>query len=202
MTNFGIVVAAGTGERFGRPKALVELGGVPLWQRARDSLMAGGCNEVVVVGPVPDGLRGGARRRDSVAAGLDAAPAGVELVLIHDAARPLASPDLVAAVLARLSRGDVDAVVPAIAIRDTIKRVEGDVVVMTVDRVGLVSVQTPQGFRVDALRAAHAADDEDASDDAAMIERSGGRVAIVAGEAENLKITYPGDLSVAEALVR
>lgn len=201
MIAFGIVVAAGSGERFGRPKALVELAGIPLWQRARDALVAGGCSEVVVVGDVPGGVPGGSRRRDSVAAGLAQAPPGTTHVLVHDAARPLASPDLVAAVIDRLRVGDVAAVVPAIAVRDTIKRVDGDRVVGTVDRSDLVVVQTPQGFEIAALRAAHAVDDADASDDALLVERAGGEVAVVAGEAENLKITYPGDLAVARALL-
>jgi 2-C-methyl-D-erythritol 4-phosphate cytidylyltransferase len=121
---------------------------------------------------------------------------------VHDAARPLATADLVAAVISRLAVGDVAGVVPAVAVRDTIKRVTGDTVTATVDRSDLVIVQTPQGFDLETLRAAHAADDEDASDDAVLVERLGGAVAVIAGEAENLKITYPGDLAVAEALLR
>lgn len=202
MTAFGIVVAAGSGERFGRPKALLELAGIPLWKRARDVLLAGGCGSAVVVGDVPDGVPGGSRRRDSVAAGLAHAPPGTRYVLVHDAARPLATADLVAAVISRLAVGDVAGVVPAVAVRDTIKRVTGDTVTATVDRSDLVIVQTPQGFDLETLRAAHAADDEDASDDAVLVERLGGAVAVIAGEAENLKITYPGDLAVAEALLR
>ena len=201
MIPFGIVVAAGSGERFGRPKAHLEVGGVPLWRRARDLLAGAGCVGVVVVGDVPGGVPGGARRRDSVAAGLAHAPAAATHVLVHDAARPLASPELVAAVLARLESGDVEAVVPAVPVTDTVKRVEAGSVVATVDRTDLVVVQTPQGFLIEALRRAHAVDQDDASDDALLIERMGGRVAIVAGEAQNLKITYPGDLAVAEALL-
>lgn len=201
MIPFGIVVAAGSGERFGRPKAHLEVGGVPLWRRARDLLTDAGCVGVVVVGDVPGGIPGGARRRDSVAAGLAHAPAAATHVLVHDAARPLASPELVAAVLDRLGATDVEAVVPAVPVTDTVKRVEAGRVVATVDRADLVVVQTPQGFLIEALRRAHAADQDDASDDALLIERMGGAVAIVAGEAQNLKITYPGDLAVAEALL-
>lgn len=201
MIPFGIVVAAGSGERFGRPKAHLEVGGVPLWRRARDLLTDAGCVGVVVVGDVPGGIPGGARRRDSVAAGLAHAPAAATHVLVHDAARPLASPELVAAVLDRLESTDVEAVVPAVPVTDTVKRVEAGRVVATVDRADLVVVQTPQGFLIEALRRAHAADQDDASDDALLIERMGGAVAIVAGEAQNLKITYPGDLAVAEALL-
>jgi 2-C-methyl-D-erythritol 4-phosphate cytidylyltransferase len=202
MSAFGIVVAAGSGERFGRPKALVELGGRPLWRIAHDLLVAGGCDPVVVVGEVPGGVPGGARRRDSVAAGLASAPDGVSYVLVHDAARPLASVALVTAVIERLRAGDAAAVVPTVPVRDTIKRVEVDRVVETVDRSALVVAQTPQGFDLGALRAAHDASDDDASDDAFLVERYGGVVVTIPGEPENLKITYPGDLALAEALAR
>lgn len=202
MTTFGIVVAAGSGERFGRPKALVELGGIPLWRRARDVLLAGGCSTVVVVGNVPEGIPGGSRRRDSVAAGLAHAPADVTHVVVHDAARPLASARLVELVVGRLAAGGVAAVVPAVPVRDTIKRVRDETVVETVDRTELVVVQTPQAFEIDALRSAHAASDIDASDDALLVERAGGVVAVVPGEPGNIKITFPGDLALAEAMLR
>lgn len=200
MTTFGIVVAAGTGTRFGRPKANLDLRGVPLWQRAVACLREGGCETVVVVGDVPDGIPGGERRRDSVAAGLAAAPSNATHVLVHDAARPLATPSLAAAVIDRLRSGDVAAVVPVIPIRDTIKRTEGDQVIETVDRSHLVIAQTPQGFRIDTLRAAQAVDG-DASDEAFLVELAGFAVATVPGEVQNLKITYPGDLALAEALL-
>ncbi len=201
MSIHGIVVAAGRGERFGAPKAEVPLRGVALWQRAVGALRGAGVEQVVVVGPVPGGIPGGDRRRDSVAAGLAALPADAEWVLIHDAARPLASPALVRAVLDRLLRGDVDGVVPALAVRDTLKRVEGERISATVSRADLVTVQTPQGFRVEALRGAHLGDDDDATDDAALVERSGGSVVFVPGEPTNLKVTFPEDLVVAEALL-
>lgn len=201
MKTFGVVVAAGSGSRFGRPKAAVALAGVPLWQRARDSLQRAGCDPIVVVGDVPGGIPGGERRRDSVAAGLATAPADATHVLVHDAARPLATEALAVAVIARLARGGVDAVVPAVAVRDTIKRVRGDLVVETVDRSDLVVVQTPQGFEIGALRSAHEWGAADASDDAVLVERAGGSVAVIEGEPENLKITYPEDLAVAEALL-
>jgi len=198
----GIVVAAGSGDRFGRPKAQVLLHGRQLWQWARDALVSGGVSEVVGVGPVPGGIPGGARRRDSVAAGLAALGDDPSHVLVHDAARPLASPALVRRVIDRLARGDVEGVVPALPIRDTVKRVKGELVAETVDRSGLVVVQTPQGFDADTLRAAHGAGDDDAPDDALLVERSGGRVVTVPGEEANLKITYPADLALAEALAR
>lgn len=200
MNIFGIVVAAGSGERFGRPKADVQLAGRPLWRWAVDALESGGCDEVVVVGQVPGGIDGGARRRDSVAAGLAAAPDGATHVLVHDAARPLASADLVRRVIERLAVGDADAVVPGLAVRDTLKRVEDGVVTRTVDRTDLVIAQTPQGFTIDALVRGHAFNDDDATDDAALVERWGGTVVIVAGDDHNLKVTYPGDLGVAEGL--
>ena len=201
MTAHGIVVAAGRGERFGTPKAEVLLRGVPLWQRAVSALRAAGVEEVVVVGPVPGGIPGGDRRRDSVAAGLASLPTEAEWVLIHDAARPLATPDLCRSVLERLARGDVDGVVPALPVPDTLKRVVGDRVAATVSREDLVAVQTPQGFRVSVLRRAHLAGSEDATDDAALVERIGGSVVFVPGEPSNLKITFPADLLVAEALL-
>lgn len=200
MNVFGIVVAAGSGERFGRPKADVELAGRPLWRWAVAALDSGGCDEVVVVGQVSGGIEGGARRRDSVAAGLAAAPDGATHVLVHDAARPLASADLARRVIDRLAIGDADAVVPVLAVRDTLKRVEDGVVIRTVDRTDLVIAQTPQGFTIEALVRGHAFDDDDATDDATLVERSGGSVVIVAGDDHNLKVTYPGDLAVAEGL--
>jgi 2-C-methyl-D-erythritol 4-phosphate cytidylyltransferase len=199
---YGVVVAAGRGERFGSPKAAVPLGGVPLWQRASDMLEAAGALRVIVVGDVPGGIPGGARRRDSVACGLAALPDDATHVLIHDAARPLASVALGMSVAARLAEGDADAVVPAIPVGDTLKRVEGDRVIATVPRDGLAAVQTPQGFVLAALRSAHARDTDDATDDAQLIERNGGTVVCVPGESHNFKITFPGDLAVAEALLR
>lgn len=201
MRTFGIVVAAGSGERFGRPKAEVEVGGIAMWVRARDALAAGGCDPIVVVGDVPGGIRGGDRRRDSVAAGLAAGPAEATHVVVHDAARPLATSGLVAAVISRLAEGDVIAVVPGVPVRDTLKRVSENRVVTTVDRSDLVVVQTPQGFELTALLDAHASSGVDASDDALLIELAGGDVAIVPGQPDNLKITYPEDLAVAEALL-
>lgn len=201
MSVVGIVVAAGRGERFGRPKHTVELFGRPLWHHGRDALLAGGANEVIVVGNVPGGIPGGRRRRDSVAAGLAALPAGTEWVLVHDAARPLATPQLVRRVIRRLLEGDADGVVPAVPLLDTVKRVEGDRVMDTMTRSALVAVQTPQGFAVAALRAAQEGSDDDASDDAVLVERDGGVVVTVPGDPGNLKITYPEDLVVAEALL-
>lgn len=201
MNVYGIVVAAGAGARFGAAKGSTLLRDRPLWEWSRDSLSDGGVSSVVLVGPVPGGVPGGPRRRDSVAAGLAALPADATHVLVHDAARPLATAALARRVIERLSRGGVDAVLPAIPVRDTLKRVDGERVTSTVDRSTLVAVQTPQGFVVESLRAAHSADDADASDDAVLIERWGGIVAMVPGEEANLKITFPADLALAEGLL-
>jgi len=202
VTAWGILVAAGAGTRFGGPKQDALLGGVPLWSWALEALRAGGVDEVVVVGTPPGAIAGGASRRESVAAGLTEVPDQVDLVLVHDAARPLLSPVLVSSVLARLRLGDVDGVVPAVAVRDTLKVVQDGRIIRTVDRSRLVAVQTPQGFRADALRAAHARpDDEDVTDDAGLVEAMGGLVVTVPGDPRNIKVTFPEDLALAEALL-
>jgi len=118
---------------------------------------------------------------------------------VHDAARPLASPRLFDAVVDAVRAG-ADGAVPALPVPDTLKRVEGSDVVETLDRSALVAVQTPQAFRADALRAAHAADG-DATDDAALVEANGGTVVVVAGDPRNLKVTSPDDLAVGAALL-
>lgn len=194
-------MAAGSGRRFGRPKHTLEIDGTPLFMLARNALMDGGCVDVVVVGDVPGGIPGGERRRDSVEAGLAALPPGVDRVLVHDAARPLATSTLAAAVAARLDEGDVGGVVPGVPVRDTVKQVDSSgLVVATVPRHELVAVQTPQGFIVAELVAAAKADNSDVTDEAALLERAGVPVAVVPGEPGNIKITYPRDLMLARAL--
>jgi 2-C-methyl-D-erythritol 4-phosphate cytidylyltransferase len=126
-------------------------------------------------------------------------PDWAEIVVVHDAARPLAGPELFARVVAAV-RGGADAAIPVVAVADTIKRVAGDRVTETLDRASLVAVQTPQAFRAQALRQAHAAGDE-ATDDAALIEALGGLVVTVAGDAGNFKLTSPDDLVMAAALL-
>jgi 2-C-methyl-D-erythritol 4-phosphate cytidylyltransferase len=153
------------------------------------------------VGDLPGGVPGGSRRRDSVSAGLRAIDDEDGFVLVHDAARPLATPDLVRRVVERLSAGDAEAVIPVVPLSDTIKRVDDGWVAETLVRTGLVAVQTPQGFKLASLRTAHAASEGEATDDSVLIERAGGSVATVAGERANLKITHSGDLALAEALL-
>ncbi len=143
---------------------------------------------------------GGSTRAASVRAGLGAVPEDAEVVVVHDAARPLAGVELFRAVLDALTPG-VDAVVPGLPVAETVKRVAGDRVVSTLDRSQLVAVQTPQAFRPGRLRAAHRTGGE-ATDDAALVEAAGGTVVVVAGDPRNLKLTEPSDLVVAEALLR
>jgi 2-C-methyl-D-erythritol 4-phosphate cytidylyltransferase len=210
-----LIVAAGRGERLGadRPKALVELGGRPMLQWSIDALARTEQIERIVVAlppgvPGPDGVlavAGGASRSDSVRRALAAAGAG-DPVLVHDAARPLLTEEIVRETLAALER-DVDAAaaIAATPVTDTIKRVdEHGAVLETLDRGRLWGVQTPQVFRRAALEHALAVPDEllaAATDDAWLVERSGGRVVVVAAGAENIKVTTSLDLETAERLL-
>jgi len=153
---------------------------------------------VVVVVPAEDaaaegGVAGGSTRAESVRKGLAAVPSKATIVCVHDAARPLATRELFRRVVSALAAG-VAGVVPAVAVTDTIKLVDADgAVVDTPPRERLVAVQTPQAFRAAVLRRAHATG-LDGTDDASLVERVGGRVITVAGEAWNDKITTPEDL--------
>jgi 2-C-methyl-D-erythritol 4-phosphate cytidylyltransferase len=142
---------------------------------------------------------GGSTRSGSVRAGLDAVASSATVVVVHDAVRPLAAPALFDAVIGAVRAG-ADAAVPGLPIPDTVKRVDGDLVIDTIARDGLRAVQTPQAFRADALRAAHTSGG-DATDDAALVEANGGRVVVVPGDPRNIKITTPADLVVASALL-
>lgn len=145
-------------------------------------------------------VAGGVTRSDSVRAGLAAVPAGCEVVLVHDAARPLASVELFESVVGAVL-GGADGAVPGLPLVDTVKRVGATgVVAETIDRSDLVAVQTPQAFRGPALRRAHEGAPQ-ATDDAGLVESAGGSVMVVAGERSNLKITEPDDLVVLAALV-
>ena len=204
-----VVVAAGAGSRFGLLKQYEDLGGrrVVDWSVAAARAIAGrpGIDGVVLVVPAERAgepeptadvvVAGGATRSESVRCGLAAVPPTAEIVVVHDAARPLAGAALFEAVVSAVAPG-VDAAIPGIPVADTIKQVAGDVVTATVDRAELVVVQTPQAFRADALRRAHA-DGGEATDDAALVEAQGGSVVVVPGDPRNVKITTPTDLAVA-----
>jgi 2-C-methyl-D-erythritol 4-phosphate cytidylyltransferase len=207
MRTWAIVVAAGDGARFGGAKQFVRLGGVSVVERAV-GVAREACDGVVVVLPADteltaaDGVQlaiGGATRSDSVRAGLAVVPDDVDVVVVHDAARPLASRHLFELVIAAVAAG-ADGAVPALAVSDTVKRVRDDRVVETVARDGLVAVQTPQAFRAEALRSAHRIGAVD-TDDAALVEANGGTVVVVEGERRNLKLTVADDLELARALL-
>jgi 2-C-methyl-D-erythritol 4-phosphate cytidylyltransferase len=209
-----LIVAAGRGERLGagRPKALVMLSGRPMLQWSVDSLRrVRAVQEIVIALPegeleaAPEGtigVLGGATRSESVRSAL-AAAAATDAVIVHDAARPLASPELFERTLADLDRWGCDAVIAAAPVSDTIKEVgdDGRTVRATLERSRLWAVQTPQVFRWAALeRALQAPADvlAAATDDAWLIERSGGVVRVTESDPGNIKVTSPIDLRVAE----
>ena len=204
------MLAAGSGTRFGGSKLLHLLGrDIRVIDCALDAARRS-CDGVVAVIPADwwpgeyerraDAVvPGGATRSASVRAGLAAVPADADVVVVHDAARPLATPALFEAVVAAVEGSGADGAVPGVPVTDTLKRAQGGRVMETVAREGLVAVQTPQAFRASSLRAAHAAGD-DATDDAALIEAKGGTVVVVPGEEANLKITYSTDLLIAQSL--
>jgi 2-C-methyl-D-erythritol 4-phosphate cytidylyltransferase len=202
-----IIVAGGRGERFGAPKQFLSAGSARLVDYA---VAAAGavCDEVVLVvptatewdgAPVAAVVAGGETRSESVRAGLAIVSPDTDVIVVHDAARPLATPALFELVIDAVRAG-ADAAVPAIDVSDTLKRVENGRVVSTVDRDGLVAVQTPQAFRAAALRGAHA-EGADATDDAALVEAAGGVVVFVVGDPRNVKVTTVADLSLVTALL-
>ena len=225
-----ILVAAGLGERLGGdlPKALRELCDRPLFAYALEAAARSGAVSRAVLVAEPEAawkatvrlsrasrellhivVRGGAVRRDSVCAGLHAVRAAVSaaaspgldpVVLVHDAARPFAPPDLFARMAEACARG------PAVAVRavpDTVKEVEAGVVKRSLDRARLALAQTPQGSRLSVLERAHEGlPGSDASDDAVLLEALGGVVAAIPGSDLNFKITTPEDFRLAEAWVR
>lgn len=205
MTTWAILLAAGRGARFGARKQFLEVAGTRVVDRS-----VHGAHDVVdaVVLVLPEGERwdgppvhavvvGGAERSDSVRAGLAAVPEDAEVIVVHDAARPLASRDLWRAVIEAVQAG-ADAAIPGVPVADTVKRVDAGRVVETIERRDLIAVQTPQAFRAAVLRRAHEAGG-DATDDAGLVERAGGTVVVVPGEARNRKVTDRDDLVVLEA---
>lgn len=221
---WAIILAAGDGSRLrdalqGERKQFVSFRGAPLyWQSALVMARAGRPAGIVFVFPpesidserarleaLDDGhflgipwrcASGGKRRQDSVMNGISALPEGTGLVLVHDAARPFASPRLVRSVCAALENGAV-AVIPGVHVSDTIKLAEGGFVRSTLPRDSLVAVQTPQGFDARLLAAAHAmSGGETVTDDAALMEMAGHEVLVVPGERSNVKLTNPEDLDI------
>jgi len=213
---WALLVAAGSGERLGeeRPKAFVRLGELPLlaeplrrldespWIDAIVVVVPAGWEEPAILlaeelsaTKVVASVTGGATRAESVRAALAEVPEDALVVLVHDAARPLVSDAVVERVLAPLSEG-WDGVVPGLPLADTVKRVDGDAVVETVDREGLVGVQTPQAFLAPTLRTAYAGDLGGATDCASLVEARGGRIRWVEGDGRLLKVTTPDDLEL------
>lgn len=206
---WAVVVGGGQGRRFGGAKQFESLGGRLVMDWAIDaarSVAAG----VVAVLPAGAGatclttadvaVSGGATRSESVRAGLAVLPEDVEVVVVHDAARPLAAPSLFEAVVDALARSTAAGVIPVLPVTETIKRVVDGRVVATLARHELGAVQTPQAFRAGPLRAAHARGG-DATDDAALVEALGQVVLTVPGDARNLKLTTPEDMALAEILL-
>jgi len=219
---WALIAAAGAGERLriDRPKAFAPLAGRPLLAESLERLDA--CpwvDAVVVAAPagweepaillseelattkVVSCVTGGESRTESVRAALAEVPDEALVVLVHDAARPLVDDALVERVLEPLS-GGFDGAVPVLPVSDTLKRVDGGVVVETVSRDGLARAQTPQGFLAPVLRRALEGDLAEATDCASLVERIGGRVAAVDGDPRLLKVTTPEDLAIVEALRR
>ena len=210
-----LIVAAGSGERLGasRPKAFVTLAGRPMVQWSVDALRAVPSVERIVVAlpegeTAPEGttgVPGGSVRSASVRAALAVAGPS-DLVIVHDAARPLVTPDVVEGTLAALTDGEADAAIAATPVADTIKEADADGTVRaTLDRSRLWAVQTPQTFRRAALERALDVDDDTlaaATDDAWLVERTGGTVRVVSASPENLKVTTAADLQRAELLLR
>ncbi len=219
---WAILVAAGRGERLAadRPKAFVAFNGKPLLAESlsrldRSDLVT---NLVVVAPPgweepailcaedesaskVVACVTGGDTRVDSVRAGVAEVPSGAAVIMVHDAARPLVTDEVIARVLGAID-GDVDGAVPGLAIPDTIKRAPTGIVEQTVSRDSLFAVQTPQAFRAEIFRRALAEVSDAATDCAGIAEAVGARVRVVAGEPRLAKITTAADLALVEELAR
>ena len=220
MSVWAILVAAGRGERLGdeRPKAFARLGERVLLAESLERLDDSGWVDAIVVAAPPEweepvivlaeqlaagkvaaAVTGGATRAESVRAGLAEVPDDADVVVVHDAARPLVSDDVIERVLRPLSEG-YDGAVPGLPVADTIKRVSGGDVVETLDRAELVAVQTPQAFVTAALRAALASNTvSQATDCSSSVEANGGRVRVVDGDPRLLKITTRADLALVES---
>jgi len=219
LSTWAVLVAAGRGERLGgdRPKAFAPLGGRPLLAESLERLEASEWIDAIVV-VAPDGwgepsilvaeelgcgkvsatVAGGASRAESVRVGVAEADREAAALVVHDAARPLVSEDVIGRVLTALGQG-WDGAVPGLPVSDTVKRIEGERVVETLARDELRAVQTPQAFAADVLRGALEGDVSGASDCASLVEARGGRVAVVPGDRRLLKVTTPEDLALVES---
>jgi 2-C-methyl-D-erythritol 4-phosphate cytidylyltransferase len=218
---WAVLVAAGTGERLGvdRPKAFAALAGRPLLAESLDRLDRCPWVDAIVVAAPPGWeepaillgeelavhkvvscVTGGATRAESVRSALGDVGDEALVVLVHDAARPLVSDEIVERVLGPLSEG-YDGVVPALPVPDTLKRVAGSKVIETVRRDDLFGAQTPQAFLAPVVRRAYEGDISGATDCASLVERQGGRIAVVEGDPRLLKVTTPSDLALVEALL-
>ncbi|MGH9298011.1 MAG: 2-C-methyl-D-erythritol 4-phosphate cytidylyltransferase [Acidimicrobiales bacterium] len=203
---WAIVVAAGQGTRFGGPKQLEEIDGKTVLDHSMLAARSSADGVVAVVAARYVGeeqiasladrvVAGAVTRAGSVRAGLAAVPEDAEVIVVHDAARPLASRDLFEAVVSAVRDG-ADGAIPGHPMVDTVKQAKEGIVVGTLDRAGLVRVETPQAYAAKVLRRAHESGAE-STDDAALVEADGGRVVVVPGELWNLKITTPDDLELA-----
>lgn len=208
VTSWAVVVAGGSGTRFGGYKQFMTLAGREVVDWSLEAA-AKACTGVVLVVPAAAVERyagrasyvvaGGPTRAESVRAGLRAVPPYAGVIVVHDAARPLSSPQMWSSVIAAVA-GGADGAVPCVPVSDTIKQRQDDGRLVTLERARLLAVQTPQAFSAAALRQAHAGGAE-ATDDAALVEAIGGRVVSVPGEASNIKVTAPADLALAETLM-
>lgn len=204
---WGIVLAAGSGRRYGGWKQFAEVGGRRLIDRVVE-VAASVCDGIVLVlprgigwdgPPVAATVAGGATRSQSVRSGLSAVPRAADIVVELDPAHPLVTASLIAAVVHAVREG-ADAAIPALPIAETLKRVDGNRVVETVPRDGLVMTQAPLAFRAEVLRAVHASAPE-AVEDTILVEAAGGTVAVVPGDPRNLHVTRPEDLDLVARLL-
>jgi 2-C-methyl-D-erythritol 4-phosphate cytidylyltransferase len=219
MSVWAVIAAAGSGERLGldRPKAFANLRDRPLLAESLERLEGSDWVDSIVVAAPPDweepvillaeelgcgkvaeAVTGGATRAASVAAAIAVVPEDAAVVLVHDAARPVLPEEVIERVLTALNEG-WDGAIPVMPLAETVKRVESDRIVETVEREGLAVAQTPQAFVAPVLRAALS--DDEATDCSALVEARGGRIKAVTGDPRLIKVTEPADLEAVEHLL-
>jgi 2-C-methyl-D-erythritol 4-phosphate cytidylyltransferase len=221
---YGVIAAAGAGRRLAGeiPKLEIEILGKPLVYYALEAFQSAPCMESIILVVPPDRLgawpvsrlhdagigkvvaviAGGANRQESVCLALEGIPDDGGTVVVHDGARPLVTPDMIEAACSAARSGE--AVITAVPLTDTVKQVEDGRVVGTADRERLVAVQTPQAFSLGLLREAHRLARQEGfqgTDDASLVERLGKTVAVIEGSRDNIKVTYPEDLVMVEAVL-